>query len=696
MIAKQSVTRRGKVLLAILGLVLAATAATFTNGEFRWRLAVIDMKIRGRLPSFGWGELLWNLRPHSPIYLRSLPALPNPDLAIENPYTTVADSAAGAAEFRRDCSSCHGKDARGGAAGPDLAPGHSPRMRTDWTLYRSIARGIPGTAMRAHDLPPRTVWQLVDYIQSLRSNESVIPAGHALNVPFSKLLNASSDSTGWYTYSGDYQSHRFSRLSMINARNVQRLRVAWQYQSNSNETIFETSPLAIGGVLYFTEPPANVVAIDAADGSLRWRYTRPIPEGVALCCGAVNRGLAVLDSLLYFGTLDAHLVALQTRNGLVAWDRAVSDWHDGYSITGAPLVVKDRVVTGVGGGEFGARGFLVAFEAATGHLLWRFFTVPSPGQPASNTWPGDSWKHGGAPTWLTGSYDPQLNLLYWGVGNPSPNFFGDGRAGDNLYSNSVIAVNPDSGTVRWHFQFTPHDEHDWDAVQVPVLVDAQYQGKRRSLMAWANRNAFYYLLDRETGEFLFARPYAKQNWASGIDSMGRPRALASARPTREGTVVYPGVAGATNWWSPSYSPRTGLLYVPILEDSSMVFSEEPRYERGESYVGSVSQQSTDVQAYVRALDPLTGKLKWEHKFESKNSWHRVGGILSVAGDVVFVGNERTLYALDARTGAELWKFNTGGRISAAPITYVLNGRQYVTIAAGRAVLAFALEEPRGP
>ena len=687
---------RNRTVLGVLGIAVAACAAEAANSELWWRLRVIDLKAKGELPSLGWGEMLWYLRPRSPVYLRPLASIPNPDLAIENTHTSPADSAAGADAFRRKCSSCHGVDARSGTFGPNLVTSSALHGRSDWSLYRSISHGIPGTAMRAHDLAPDTIWQLVTYLQSLRSHDSIAPTGRAISVSFSKLLNGTADSTSWYTYSGNYQSHRFSPLRAINARTVRRLRMVWQYQSSASETKFEATPLAIGGMLYFTEAPGNVVAVDAADGSLRWRYTRPIPDGLSLCCGAVNRGLAALDSLLYFGTLDAHLIALDARNGLVVWDRMVADWHEGYSITGAPLAINNKVVTGVAGGEFGSRGFLAAYDAAQGKQAWRFWTVPSPGQPGSDSWSRDAWKHGGAPTWLTGSYDPSLNLIYWGVGNPAPDFNGDDRAGDNLYSNSVIAVDADSGTLRWHFQFTPHDEHDWDAVQIPVLIDARFRGAQRPLMAWANRNAFYYLLDRQTGKFLLARPFARQSWAASIDSIsGRPQVLPGARPSRQGTLVYPAVGGATNWWSPSYSPRTGLLYVPVHEGKSIVFNDQARYQSGETYLGSVSQEPTESQSSIRAIDPLTGEIKWQHAFESKADAHAttVGGILSVAGDVVFVGSDRTFYALDARTGTELWSFNTGGRISAAPITFVAAGKQYVAIAAGRALIAFALDEP---
>jgi alcohol dehydrogenase (cytochrome c) len=677
-------------MLVGLAVIVVVGAGCLALPGIGWRLAVLGMKLKGDVDELGWGELVWNLRPRSPIDLRNLPIVRNLDLAIENPYRSAADSGAGGDAFRRHCASCHGLEGRGGEHGPSLAASHTLHSKSDWGVFRTIARGIPGTAMQGHALPTRTIWQVVEYVHTLRRVTGGTVGGPAVSVPFSKLLEAPADPTGWYTYSGDYQSHRFSQLDRINTSNVQRLQMVWQYQSSVQETVIESSPLVVNGVMYATEPPSGVLALDAADGTLRWRFARLVPEGASYCCGPVNRGVAILDSLLYLGTLDAHLVALNARSGGVAWDRPIADWRAGYSITGAPLAIKDMVVTGIAGGENGIRGFIAAFAATTGQRRWQFWTVPSPGESGSETWSGDSWKTGGAPTWLTGSYDPALNLLYWGVGNPAPNFNGDERGGDNLYSNSVVALDPDSGRLRWFFQFTPHDEHDWDAAQIPVLFDRDVRGNRRHLLAWANRNAFYYLLDRQTGQFLLARPFARQTWAARIDSAGRPHALPSARPSVSGTLVYPSVAGATNWWSPSFSPRSGLLYVPVLDASSIVYGEPARYERGETFLGSVSQPSAQAQTGVRALDPLTGGMRWEHRFAPRTEWHRVGGILSVAGDLVFIGDGTVLYALDARTGAELWRFNTGGRIIAAPITYVANGKQYLAIAAGRSFMAFGI------
>jgi alcohol dehydrogenase (cytochrome c) len=386
------------------------------------------------------------------------------------------------------------------------------------------------------------------------------------------------------------------------------------------------------------------------------------------------------------------------------WDVEVADYRTGYTITGAPLAVKDLIITGIAGGEFGVRGFLDAYDARSGRRRWRFNTIPAPGETGAETWSGDSWQTGGAPTWLTGSYDPELRLLYWGVGNPAPGFQGDTRRGDNLYSNSIVALDIESGRLRWHFQFTPHDEHDWDAVQIPVLFDATVRGAPRRLLAFANRNGFYYLLDRQSGEFVVGLPFVRQSWARGLDSTGRPIQLPEGRPTVDGRVIYPATLGATNWWSPSYSPETGLFYVPTLESGGIFFRRFPRYVPGEWFAGSTQQRLVDEPARtaVKALDPLTGALRWEFDFPPRvkpagdGQLAGVGGILTTAGDLLFVGDGNLFFALDAKTGAEAWRFNAGAGILAAPVTYLARGEQYVAVAAGRSIVAFGLGSTGSP
>lgn len=513
-------------------------------------------------------------------------------------------------------------------------------------------------------------------------------------VTYKQILGAAQDTGNWLTYSGQYNGQRFSHLDQINDNNADKLRVKWVRQFPTR-TAFETTPLVVDGVMFLTLPENKVWAVDAETGLPYWKYNHGLPPRLALCCGKVNRGLAILGETIYLGTLDAKLVALDSKSGNVRWTQTVAHPGEGYSITGAPLVVKDMVITGVGGGEYGISGFLDAYDASTGERRWRRHTIPGPGEPGHETWEGDSWKVGGSPTWMTGAFDPELNLLYWGVGNPGPDWNGEVRVGDNLYSDCVLAIDPDTGEIKWHFQFTPHDVHDWDACQIPVLVDTDYQGKRRKLMLWANRNAFYYILDRETGEFLSATEFAKQTWAAKIDPAGRPIRIAGKLPTKEGVLVYPDVSGAANWHSPSYSPRTGLYYQMAFDGAATYYMDEvPQYLKGRPFLGGIGLPNeweefpdSDYVSAVRALDATTGKRVWQYKVQTKS----MSGLLSTAGNIVFGGAAHgNFFALNAKTGEELWHLDLGGRVHAAPITYLVDGKQFVTIAAGAALFTFAL------
>jgi alcohol dehydrogenase (cytochrome c) len=508
-------------------------------------------------------------------------------------------------------------------------------------------------------------------------------------VSSARLLRAEAEPGNWLTYSGNYQSHHSSLLTQINTGNVGRLRPIWVYQSRDPGK-FSTSPLAVDGVLYITERPNVVTALDGATGRPLWSYQRALPPDLRACCGAANRGLAILGDTLYLGTLDAHLVALDMRTGKVRWDVIVADYQVGYAITVAPLAVKDKVIVGVAGGEYGIRGLLDAYDAKSGQRAWRFWTVPGPGEPGHETWAGESWKTGGAPTWLTGSYDPELNLVYWTTGNPGPDYDGDPRAGDNLYASSLVALDADTGKLKWHFQFTPHDVHDWDANQTPVLVDGTVKGQPRKLVVLANRNAFYYVLERATGEFLSGVPFERQTWAQGLDARGRPIRVPDQLPTPEGKVVYPGVAGATNWYSPSYSPQTRLFYVAARAEGVTYFKTKSDYIVGEYFTsgGVKGIKGIEPSGSIKALEVETGKLRWEVKLHSP-PW---AGLLSTAGGVVFGGsNEGWFFALDANSGKSLWRFPTGGPIYANPISYLVDGKQQVAIAAGNALFAFALD-----
>jgi len=504
-----------------------------------------------------------------------------------------------------------------------------------------------------------------------------------------RLVNAEAEPQNWLMYSGDYKSRRHTQLDQITRENVSDLQVQWVSQLQALDRA-ETTPLVVDGVMYVTESPSNVIALDAKTGGQYWRYDHELPDDMVFCCGRNNRGVAVLGDRLFMSTLDAQLVALDARTGSVVWQSDVADEQPGHSKTAAPLVVGNKVITGVAGGEYGIRGFVDSYDIETGNREWRFYTTPGPDDPANRSWEGDSWRTGGAATWMTGSYDPELNLVYWGTGNPGPDYDGEVRRGDNLYSDSVVALDADSGELKWYFQFTPHDVHDWDSTQIPVLVDAEFDGQQRKLMLWPNRNAFFYVLDRETGEFLLGKPYAKQTWADGLDENGRPIVRPNTAPTAEGTLVSPAITGGSNWWSPSYSPKTGLLYVMAYDGETKYFVRPVEYEQGESFRGGGGETPLPADSYftaVRAISPQTGDILWEFPVQPRST----SGLLSTAGDLVFGGTaDGFFFALDAQTGEELWHIYVGGRVHAGPMSYAVDGKQYVTVAAGNAIFTFGL------
>lgn len=508
-------------------------------------------------------------------------------------------------------------------------------------------------------------------------------------VPYERLRNADQEPGSWLTYSGAYHGQRFSKLDQISTENVADLRAVWVYQVEGSGEI-ETTPLVADGVMYVTELEARVTALDVRTGRPLWTYQHAMPEGVLnIGFGRTNRGGALLDETFYFGTLDAHLVALDAKSGALRWKTKVAENKLGYSITAAPLAIDGKIIVGISGGEAGIRGFLDAYDAETGERAWRSHTIPGPGEPGNDTWGGDSWKTGAGATWLTGSYDPELDLLYWGTGNPGPDWNGDSRPGDNLYTCSLLAIEAPTGKLRWHFQFTPHDVHDWDSNQIPVLIDMPLAGQQRKLVAFANRNAFYYLLDRETGEFLLGTEYSTQTWAKGIDKTGRPILLPDKEPTVDGNLVYPSLQGATNWMSPSYSPVTKLLYVPVREMGSYYFKGEAKYEPGKVFVGGGERRLDGDKAWgsVRALRADSGERVWDFRTPSP-LWT---GVMATAGGLVFGGsNEGNFYALDASTGKPLWDFQTGGVIRSNPISFLVDGKQYVATSGGRAYYVFAL------
>ncbi len=545
-------------------------------------------------------------------------------------------------------------------------------------------------------------------------------------VGYERLLNAIKEPHNWLMYGGDYFSHRHSRLTQITPANVSNLELAWAYQAPLAGA-WQTTPLVVDGIMYLTQRPNDVVALDAATGRVFWVYSYNNSPDLIVCCGSNNRGLAILGETLFMGTLDAHLVAIDRRSGHPLWKTKVGESTAGYSITLAPLAVKDRVIVGVGGGEYGIRGFIAAYDAKTGKELWKFYTIPGPGEPGHETWepcPPDpdtycdpeAWKHGSGSVWVTGSFDPELNLNYWGVGNVGPDYNGEQRPGDNLYTASVVALDTDTGKLRWHYQFTPHDVYDYDSVQVPVLADIEWRGAPRKVMLWANRNGNFYVLDRSTGEFLLGKPFVRVNWMSGFDENGRP--IQTPQPT--GMPTYPAVQGGTNWFSPSYSPRTGLMYFSSWQDQGQLYRGVPVvYEEGRGFGGgnnapfvpSAADPTKTIRGapylpYLRrgpinnwtdaaghgavlGMQPSTGEASWKFRTTDVSD----AGILTTATDLVFTGSREGYFqVLQGRSGELLWKKNLGAQMPGNPITFAVNGRQHVAALAGLSLFVFALPE----
>ena len=511
-------------------------------------------------------------------------------------------------------------------------------------------------------------------------------------VTYQRLLAADQEPQNWLTYSGRYAGWRYSALNQINTGNASRLAMQWTFQV-ADLGQFETTPLVVDGVLYGTGQNDRAFALDARTGRPIWRYQRNLPDKLQPCCGMVNRGFAILGNKLFMATLDAHVIALDTKTGNLVWDVKAADSTAAYTFTVAPLVVKNEVIVGISGGEYGVRGFVDAYDADTGQRRWRFETVPGPGQPGHETWAGDSWKTGGAPAWITGSYDPELNLVYWPTGNPSPSDYGGERGGDNLYSNCMLALDADTGKLKWYFQFTPHDLYDYDATQIPVLLDADWEGQPRKLLVQANRNGFLYVLDRTDGKFLNATAFGKVTWAKGIGPDGRPvlNTDLGAEPGRE-----PGVP-----WRPRAHQLVFARPTIPIPDSCM---SPPRTSATSSpaHPSPIAWATTFWEASMcpipivrptgalKALDPITGAEKWEFKYFSNPN----GGALSTAGGLVFAGeSDGNFIALDARTGRDLWNVQLGAAIYSTAITYRLDGKQYVVIPAGSALFAFTVGQP---
>jgi alcohol dehydrogenase (cytochrome c) len=549
--------------------------------------------------------------------------------------------------------------------------------------------------------------------QTKAPDKKVEPVG---SVTDKDLQAAAGNNGNWLLYGRTYDAHRYSPLAQINKKNVKNLIPVWSFQTGVLDG-FECTPLVIDGIMYVTTPWNHAYAIDCKTGSQIWHYQKSLPENLALCCDAVNRGFAALGDRLYMTTLDAHLVCLDRNTGEEVWDTEVTiNGEDGkeikqiyklaYSATVAPLVVKDKVIMGISGAEYGIRGFLDAYDAKNGKRLWRFDTVPSPDDKAEHakkavaTWDGKSWMTGGGSTWVTGTYDPKLNTLYWGVGNPSPDFNGDLRKGDNLYTCSIIALNPDDGSYKWHFQNSPHDVWDYDGVNEPLLVDIPLTppsppggegkgegGKTVKALVQAHRNGYFYCLNRENGEFIYGKPFCEVTWtdrkkgADGLDpKTGRPFVNPAALPTEKGVRVCPGAAGGKEWNPMAYSEQTGFAYVPVINNCAKFTSGKAFFIKGQPYWGSaLTLIDNQASGSFKAIDVKTGQIKWDVATRSP----MVAGVLATGGGLVFTGDaEGHFSAYDAETGKVLWSYQCGSGHHASPITYTLDGRQYIAVCAG--------------
>lgn len=496
----------------------------------------------------------------------------------------------------------------------------------------------------------------------------------------------------WLTYNGGYNSQRYSDLNQIKLSNVGSLISKWVYHVPGSGGL-QCVPIVVDGVMYVTQ--ANeVYALDSRSGRLIWQFHHNLAK--APDREGPNRGVAVFEDKVYFTTTDSFLIALNAANGNVLWQSKIAQASDGYHSPAAPLIANGKVIVGVVYGDRGLNGFVDAFEAQSGDHLWRFNTIPGPGEPGSDSWAGDSWKHAGGATWLTGSYDPELNLLYWAIGNPSPDFNGDVREGDNLYTDSVVALDLNTGKLKWHFQFTPHDVMDWDGSEIPVLVDAPMGGTMHKLLVQADRNGFYYVLDRVTGEFLHGNAFDPHlNWATGLTAEGRPVRVPDIAPSLRGTKVCPSSVGATNWMSPTYDPQTTLFYFVALEGCGIATKNTEKFRPGGYQYragGDVLLRDDAWKVSVRAIELTTGKQIWRQ--DRVGSKGLGGGVMATGGGIIFSGElNGEFVALDATTGRPVWHFNTGQPINAQPVTYVVDGKQYIAIASSSDIFSFALFEP---
>jgi len=637
---------------------------------------------------------------------------------LEVAYSQTA--APGKATFEANCAACHGADGNGG----EFAPGFVARIvnRTDSDVATVVTEGLPNRGMPPFKLKETELGDLIAYVRTLHlpRRGDMIPVevtvetidgkklhGTSMNRSFADMQVRSADNrmhllrkigeryrevtsqTDWPSYDGGTKGNRFSALSQIGKGNVANLVPKWIYSLPDVPTL-ETTPLVVEGVMYVTS--ANeCYALDAGSGREVWHYHRPRTKGLG---GKVNRGAAVAGNRVFLATDNAHLLAINRATGELAWESEMADYRENYGSTSAPLIVGDLVIAGVSGGDGGVRGFLAAYDQATGKEAWRFWTIPDKGAPGSETWNGKNFAHPGGATWFTGSYDPELKTLFWQVGNPGPDHNGDEREGDNLYSDSVVALDALTGKLKWHYQFTPHDEWDWDAAEPLTLVDAPWEGRPRKLLLQANRNGFFYVLDRTNGQFLSGKPFVKKlTWAREIDAKGRPVRNADVAPSDKGTKVCPAVLGAANWWSTAFDPTSNLYLIQAIESCGVYLKRGGDWQAGKGFMGGSSRNAPGdlPQRFLRAIDINTGKIAWE--LPQVGSGESRSGTLATASGLVFFGEDSGAFmAADSSSGKMLWHFQTSQSLRASPMTYVFDNKQYLALASGSNILVFGLPE----
>jgi alcohol dehydrogenase (cytochrome c) len=603
----------------------------------------------------------------------------------------------GAQQFQGNCAGCHGADGRGGAKAPSISTKPEIVALSDADLIKIVHDGTTAGMPPFAQLGDTNIAAVVHYLRTLQNTTAVPDTGKVTGDAATGLIDVRQSDLkqtaikdNWVSYNGDYTGRRYSSMTEITPANAAHLAAKWVFHTREDGPL-EVTPVVIAGVMFITSAN-DVYALDAATGEELWHHSRPITQGlIDDAASHHNRGIAILGTRIYMETDNAHLLCLDARSGNMIWDILYATGNKNYGATSAPLIVNDKVVVGTSGGDDGVRGFLAAFDAQTGKEAWRFWTIPGPGEKGNESWPGDMYLHGGGTTWMPGTFDPALNTLYWGTGNPSPDYDGSVRPGDDLYTSSLLALDPDTGKLKWYFQYSPHNLYDYDAEQTPVLVNANFRGRPRKVIVTASRNGFLYILDRTNGKYLYSRKFiAEENWAKGIDENGRPISN-NLIPDEKGVLVCPSSSGGTNWYSPSYSEATHMFYFRSMEACSIFTSKTEPFEEGREYysTGNRRPMGETTKGFINAFDLNKLDFAWRNSLIGKRfAW---AGVMSTATGLVAFGDDaQNFVVLDGRTGAPLWHFNLGQTPRASPMSYAVNGKQYFALAAGDDLFAFAL------